>query len=197
MDVTAIIVAASIPSALTGFFFWLIEQSIQKRADKEKAEREERQKEVDAREQIREKNELCIINCVNASLALGEATARAVQRIPDAHCNGDMHAALDYAQKVKHEQKDFLNEQALKQIVYQEHKAMKKIDWVRKLTSRKLWTAVASFVSMMILATGGTDNTATQVTALIMAGASVVAYIIGEGLTDSANIGASDDAEEQ
>ena len=36
---------------------------------------------------------------------------------------------------------------------------MKKIDWVRKLTSRKLWTAVASFVSMMILATGGTDNT--------------------------------------
>ena len=26
-------------------------------------------------------------------------------------------AALDYAQKVKHEQKDFLNEQALKQIV--------------------------------------------------------------------------------
>ena len=36
---------------------------------------------------------------------------------------------------------------------------------------------------------GGAENTATQVTALIMAGASVVAYIIGEGLTDSANIG--------
>lgn len=64
---------------------------------------------------------------------------------------------------------------------------MRKIDWIRKLTSRKLWTAVASFVSMMILATGGTDNTATQVTALIMAGASVVAYIIGEGLTDSSH----------
>lgn len=65
---------------------------------------------------------------------------------------------------------------------------MKNIDWVRKLTSRKLWTAVASFVSMMIVATGGTENTATQVTALIMAGASVVAYIIGEGLTDAANV---------
>ena len=64
---------------------------------------------------------------------------------------------------------------------------MNKINWVRKLTSRKLWTAVASFVSMMILATGGTDNMATQVTALIMAGASVIAYIIGEGLTDSSN----------
>lgn len=66
---------------------------------------------------------------------------------------------------------------------------MKKIDWVRKLTSRKLWTAVASFVSMMIVATGGTENVATQITALIMAGASVVAYIIGEGLTDASNAG--------
>ena len=66
---------------------------------------------------------------------------------------------------------------------------MKNIDWVRKLTSRKFWTAVASFVSMMIVACGGTDNQATQITALIMAGAAVVAYIIGEGLTDSANVG--------
>ncbi|GFI12305.1 hypothetical protein IMSAGC007_04787 [Lachnospiraceae bacterium] len=65
---------------------------------------------------------------------------------------------------------------------------MKQINWVKKLTSRKLWAAVASFVSMMILATGGAENTATQVTALIMAGASVIAYIIGEGLTDAANI---------
>ena len=58
---------------------------------------------------------------------------------------------------------------------------MKHINWVRKLTSRKLWTAVASFVSMMIVATGGTENTATQITALIMAGASVVAYLIERG----------------
>lgn len=65
---------------------------------------------------------------------------------------------------------------------------MKSINWVKKLTSRKLWTAVASFVSMMIVATGGAENTATQVTAIIMAGASVIAYIIGEGLTDAANV---------
>ncbi len=64
---------------------------------------------------------------------------------------------------------------------------MKRINWVRKLTSRKFWAAVASFVSMMIVATGGTENTAAQITALIMAGASVVAYIVGEGLTDAAN----------
>ena len=70
---------------------------------------------------------------------------------------------------------------------------MKNINWMKKLTSRKLWTAVASFVSMMIVATGGAENTATQVTAIIMAGASVIAYIIGEGpssiLTDAANVG--------
>ena len=72
---------------------------------------------------------------------------------------------------------------------------MKHINWTRKLTSRKFWTAVASFTSMMILATGGTENTATQVTALIMAGASVIAYIIGEGLTDAANIEAPEDPE--
>ena len=73
---------------------------------------------------------------------------------------------------------------------------MKKIAWVRKLTRRKLWTAVACFVSMMIVATGGAENTATQVTALIMAGASVVAYIIGEGLTDSANLDSGSEDEE-
>ena len=73
---------------------------------------------------------------------------------------------------------------------------MKKIDWIRKLTSRKLWTAVASFVSMMIVATGGAESTATQVTALIMAGASVVAYIIGEGLTDASSITVIDTEEE-
>ena len=66
---------------------------------------------------------------------------------------------------------------------------MKNINWMKKLTSRKLWTAVASFVSMMIVATGGAENSATQVTAIIMAGASVIAYIIGEGLTDAANAG--------
>ena len=65
---------------------------------------------------------------------------------------------------------------------------MKNINWMKKLTSRKLWTAVASFVSMMIVATGGAENTATQVTAIIMAGASVIAYIIGEGLPDAANV---------
>lgn len=65
------------------------------------------------------------------------------------------------------------------------------IDWKRKLTSRKFWAAIAQFVTMLLLAFGKSQETATQVTALIMAGAAVVAYIIGEGLADAA--GASSD----
>ena len=52
-----------------------------------------------------------------AAIALGEATAKAMQRIPDAHCNGDMHAALDYAAKVKHKQKEFLAERGIHSIL--------------------------------------------------------------------------------
>jgi len=62
------------------------------------------------------------------------------------------------------------------------------IDWKKKLTSRKFWAAVAQFATGMIIAFGGTQETAVQVTALIMSGAAVVAYIIGEGLIDAANV---------
>ena len=71
---------------------------------------------------------------------------------------------------------------------------MTKIDWKRKLTSRKFWTAIASFASMLIVALGGAETVATQVTALIMAGASVIAYIIGEGLADAGNAGVADES---
>ena len=71
---------------------------------------------------------------------------------------------------------------------------MNKIDWKRKLTSRKFWAAIASFVSMLIVALGGAETVATQVTAIIMAGASVIAYIIGEGLADAGNAGADDES---
>lgn len=60
------------------------------------------------------------------------------------------------------------------------------MDWKRKLTSRKFWLAVAEFVTMLVIAMGQTEQTAAQVAALIMAGAGVVAYIVGEGLADAA-----------
>lgn len=60
-------------------------------------------------------------------------------------------------------------------------------NWVRKLTSRKFWLSVASFVSMLIIFFGGAENVATQVSAIIMAGATVLGYLIAEGLADSSN----------
>ena len=62
-----------------------------------------------------------------------------------------------------------------------------KIDWKRKLTSRKFWLSIASFVSMLVIAFGHSESTASEVASIIMAGASVIAYIIGEGLADSSN----------
>lgn len=69
-----------------------------------------------------------------------------------------------------------------------------KIDWVRKLTSRKFWSAIIAFVTEMVIAFGGTQSEATQIAAIILAGATVIAYIIGEGLTDAANAGGSDES---
>ena len=120
LTVWQFLLASGLPSAIisgaVGFFFWRLQRKISTR-DAEQAEKEAKREELEAqREEARQKNELIAIKGINAAIALGEATARAVQRIPDAHCNGDMHAALEYAQQIKHEQKDFLTEQGIKAI---------------------------------------------------------------------------------
>lgn len=67
-----------------------------------------------------------------------------------------------------------------------------KIDWKRKLSSRKFWAAVAGFVTPMLIAFGISDSTATQVTALIVSGGSLIAYMLAEGITDSSRNSAGD-----
>lgn len=94
-----------IPTAITSLGLWILQRKMAKREEIR-----------DKREAAREQNEVLLIQNTRAALALAEATAMAVQRIPDAHCNGDMHAALEYARKVKHAQKDFLTEQGVKAI---------------------------------------------------------------------------------
>ena len=73
---------------------------------------------------------------------------------------------------------------------------MKKIDWLRKLTSRKWWTSIAAFVTLIIIACGGTENDAAQISAIIMAGGVVIGYTIGEGLTDSSYTNVESNKEE-
>lgn len=113
----AFILALGIPSAITGFLVWNFERKIAKREAKREKEQEERHKKEAEREKAREELQIHTIQGVSAAIALGEATAKAVQRIPDAHCNGDMHDALNYAIKIKHEQKDFLTRMGISSVV--------------------------------------------------------------------------------
>ena len=61
-----------------------------------------------------------------------------------------------------------------------------KIDWKSKLTSRKFWVTVCAFITNLVIAFGGAEQTAVQITGIIMAGAAVIAYILGEAWTDAA-----------
>ena len=67
------------------------------------------------------------------------------------------------------------------------------VDWKRKLTSRKFWLAVISFITALLIFFNVDKGTVEQIASIIMAGATVIAYIIGEGLADSANAGNLDD----
>lgn len=60
-----------------------------------------------------------------------------------------------------------------------------KIDWKRKLTSRKFWAAIVGFVTPLLIAFGAQKETATEVAGIIMAGGTLIAYIIGEGMVDA------------
>lgn len=102
VEVQTILLAMSLPSAITGFCFWLLERKLMKG-----------QKAEEKKEEARRQNEAIVIEGVMAAITLGEATAKAVQRIPDAHCNGDMQDALTYATKVKIKHRDFIREQGI------------------------------------------------------------------------------------
>ena len=67
---------------------------------------------------------------------------------------------------------------------------MDKIDWKKKLTSRKFWVALCNFIGMLVMAFGYSEGTAEKITALVLAGGTCIAYIIGEGLIDAASAGA-------
>ena len=106
IDVWGMLCIMGIPTAATGLFVWLLQRWISKK--------EKKREELEGK---REKLQLQLVRSVNASIALSEATAKAVQRLPDAHCNGDMHDALDFAERIKREQREFLTEQGIHALV--------------------------------------------------------------------------------
>lgn len=106
----AFIAAMGIPGAVTGFIVWQFQRKLEKRDN-------ERQQAAEEQEKARENLQLLNTQATLAAITLSEATARAVERIPDAHCNGDMHSALDYATGVKRKIRDFLETQGIKAVV--------------------------------------------------------------------------------
>nr|DAI95717.1 MAG TPA: holin [Caudoviricetes sp.] len=66
-----------------------------------------------------------------------------------------------------------------------------KINWTQKLTSRKFWLALAAFVVGVLALFGSDANTTQQISGVIMSLGAVIAYIVGEGLVDSASAGAA------
>jgi len=86
-----------IPTIVAGLFFWWFQKNWKKR---------------EKREEARKENEILLIDCVTASMALGKATAKAVQLI-NPKSNGDMIRALEYTRKVEHDHRDFLKRQGI------------------------------------------------------------------------------------
>ena len=76
MGIESVLIAC-LPSAITGFCFWCIEQKIQKQSKKLEKEEKQRREAQDKREKLHEQQELFLVQGVNAAIALGEATARA------------------------------------------------------------------------------------------------------------------------
>lgn len=103
--IVAFILTMGIPSAITGIAVWWLKKQMDKR---------------DAKNEEKEKNteRMILLTAQNsrATYALVEATAIAVQRIPDAHCNGDMTAALKRAKELQMEEQQFLIDQGVKRI---------------------------------------------------------------------------------
>ena len=101
-----LLIAAGIPSAITAFLFWLLKRNI----DRNENKREEKENNT-------EKLILMLVNTSHSTNILAEATAKAVQRIPQAHCNGDMTAALEQAAKFQKEEQEFITQQGIKNIL--------------------------------------------------------------------------------
>ena len=65
---------------------------------------------------------------------------------------------------------------------------MDKINWKRKLSSRKLWAAVAGIVTGLAMVFGLDEGAISSVAGAVVSVASVIAYIITEGKVDTEGV---------
>lgn len=105
MEILEIILMFGVPSAITGFGIWLIKRKL------EKNERQYSEKESNLQDLV-----LMMLQTTRANAVGITAVAKAIQRIPDAHCNGDMTKALEYMKTIQEKEKDFLMDKGVKHI---------------------------------------------------------------------------------
>lgn len=105
MEIWEIILLFGVPSAITGFGIWLLKRKI------EKNEKQRTEKENNLQDLV-----LMMLQTTRANAVGITAVAKAIQRIPDAHCNGDMTKALEYMKAVQEKEKDFLMDKGVKHI---------------------------------------------------------------------------------
>ena len=105
MEILEIILMFGIPTAITGLGIWLIKRKI------EKNEKQQIEKENNLESLI-----LMMLQTTRANTIGITAVAEAIQRIPDAHCNGDMTKALEYMKSIQEKEKDFLMDKGVKHI---------------------------------------------------------------------------------
>lgn len=65
-----------------------------------------------------------------------------------------------------------------------------KINWKQKLTSRKFWVAVTGFITAILVVFKVDELTIEQIVSVVSASSILIAYIIGEGMVDTARINA-------
>lgn len=105
MEILEIILMFGVPTTITGFGIWLLKRKI------EKNEKERTEKENNLQDLV-----LMMIQTTRANTVGITAVAEAIQRIPDAHCNGDMTKALEYMKTIQEKEKDFLMDKGIKHI---------------------------------------------------------------------------------
>ena len=103
MEVAELVLLLGIPSAITGLGVWWLKRRVE--ASEKKSQ--EQQQNIEALI-------LMIVQSSKANQIGIQAIARAVQRIPDAQCNGDMTAALAEMEKIQAQEKQFLISKGIK-----------------------------------------------------------------------------------
>lgn len=103
------LVLFGVPSAITGLAVWLLKRKIEENAKKNNEKQNNLESLI-----------LMMMQTARANTVGITAIARAVQRIPDAHCNGDMTAALEEINKIQKQEKDFLINKGIKYIFDEE-----------------------------------------------------------------------------